>query len=142
MASAKALVSKKDDRLRKEFERWAVLTHTSNRAVINEKKGADAGIDARAYFMTGKRDNAKIILQGYSNSGDMERGHIATHRGDMGREKAALAVLITLEQPTRPMIAEAKAAGQYRHETMGRSYKCISIRPRNRRRPKKGSKSR
>lgn len=125
MASAKALASKKDDRLRKEFEKWAVLTYTNNRAVINEKKGADAGIDARAYFMTGKRDNAKIIFQ--VKSGDVKRGDIATLRGDMGREKAALAVLITLEQPTRPMIAEAKAAGQYRHETMGRSYDCISI---------------
>lgn len=125
MQSAEALARKKDDRLRKEFEKWAVLTYTNNRAVINEKKGADAGIDARAYFMTGKRDNAKIIFQ--VKSGDVERGDIATLRGDMGREKAALAVLITLEQPTPPMIAEAKAAGQYRHETMGRSYDCISI---------------
>ena len=45
MASAEALAHKKDDRLRKEFEKWAVLTYTNNRAVINEKKGADAGID-------------------------------------------------------------------------------------------------
>jgi site-specific DNA-methyltransferase (adenine-specific) len=46
MASAEALAHKKDDRLRKEFEKWAVLTYTNNRAIINEKKGADAGIDA------------------------------------------------------------------------------------------------
>jgi hypothetical protein len=38
-------VHHKDDRLRKEFEKWAVLTYTNNRAVINERKGADAGID-------------------------------------------------------------------------------------------------
>src|SRR3972149_10863429 len=63
MQSAIALAHKDDDRLRKEFEKWAVLTYTNNRAVINEKKGADAGIDARAYFMTGKKDNAKIIFQ-------------------------------------------------------------------------------
>ena len=62
MASAVALAHKKDDRLRKEFEKWAVLTYTNNRAVINEKKGADAGIDATAYFKTGKHDNAKIIF--------------------------------------------------------------------------------
>ena len=31
MASAKALAMKKDDRLRKEFEKWAVLTYSSNR---------------------------------------------------------------------------------------------------------------
>lgn len=63
MASAQALANKKDDRVRKEFEKWAVLTYTGNRAVINEKKGADAGIDGIAYFRTNNTDNAKIILQ-------------------------------------------------------------------------------
>lgn len=125
MQSAEALAHKKDDRLRKEFEKWAVLTCTNNRAVINEKKGADAGIDARAYFMTGKNDNAKIIFQ--VKSGGVNRRDVATLRGDMGREKAALAVLITLEEPSRPMLNEAKAAGQYRHETMGRNYDKIGI---------------
>lgn len=125
MASAEALAHKTDDRLRKEFEKWAVLTYTNNRAVINDKKGADAGIDARAYFKTGKADNAKIIFQ--VKSGGVKRGDIATLRGDMGREKAALAILITLEEPSKPMIAEAKAAGQYRHDDMGRNYDRISI---------------
>jgi len=39
---------------RKEFEKWAVMTYTGNRAVINQKKGADAGIDGTAYFRTNK----------------------------------------------------------------------------------------
>jgi site-specific DNA-methyltransferase (adenine-specific) len=125
MASAEALAHKKDDRLRKEFEKWAVLTYTNNRAVINEKKGADSGIDARGYFLTAKDDNAKIIFQ--VKSGGVKRGDIATLRGDMGRDKAALAVLITLEEPSKPMLNEAKAAGRYRHDTMGRDYDQISI---------------
>ncbi len=125
MASAIALAHKKDDRLRKEFEKWAVLTYTNNRAVINEKKGADAGIDAVAYFLTGKNDNAKIIFQ--VKSGAVKRGDIATLRGDMAREQATLAILISLEEPTRPMLNEAKAAGQYIHATMGRNYDKISI---------------
>lgn len=125
MASAQALAHKKDDRLRKEFEKWAVLTYTNNRAVINEKKGADAGIDGRAYFKTGKTDNAKIIFQ--VKSGGVNRGDIAKLRGDMGREQAALATLITLEEPTEPMRKEAKAAGLYKHEDMGRNYDKISI---------------
>jgi site-specific DNA-methyltransferase (adenine-specific) len=125
MASAEALAHKKDDRLRKEFEKWAVLTYTNNRAIINEKKGADAGIDAVAYFLTGKNENAKIIFQ--VKSGAVKRGDVATLRGDMGRENATLAVLITLEEPSVPMVREAKAAGQYQHETMGRNYDIISI---------------
>jgi DNA modification methylase len=125
MKSARALAHKKDDRLRKEFEKWAVLTYTNNRAVISEKKGSDAGIDARSYFRTGKSDNAKIVFQ--VKSGSVDRGDIAKLRGDMGREQAALAFLITLEDPTRLMVHEAKSAGQYRHEDMGRAYDRITI---------------
>jgi DNA modification methylase len=125
MASATALAHKKDDRLRKEFEKWAVLTYTNNRAVINEKKGADAGIDGRAYFMVGKKDNAKIIFQ--VKSGNVGRGDIAKLRGDMDQDEAALAVLITLEEPTAPMIRSAKAVGPYRHADMARNYDTVSI---------------
>jgi len=125
MKSAAALANKQDDRLRKEFEKWAVLTYTNNRAVINEKKGADSGIDGTAYFKTGKTDNAKIIFQ--VKSGNVNRADIATLIGDMTREKASMAVFITLAEPTRKMKAEAKASGHFRHESMGRSYDKISI---------------
>ena len=125
MESAQALAHKKDDRLRKEFEKWAALTYTNNRAVINEKRGADAGIDARAYFKTGKEDNAQIIFQ--VKSGGVNRGDIAKLHGDMEREEAAMAVLITLEDPSAPMLSEAHAAGHFRHAEMGRNYDKISI---------------
>ena len=125
MASAKALANKKDDRVRKEFEKWAALTYTGNRAVINQKKGADAGIDGIAYFRTNNKDTAKIILQ--VKSGGVKRGDIATLRGDMQRESAPMAVLITLEPPTAPMIKEAKNAGHYHHDLMDRDYDAIDI---------------
>ena len=125
MQSAEALAHKEDDRLRKEFEKWAILTYTNNRAVINEKKGADFGIDARAFFKTGKSDNAKIIFQ--VKSGGVKRNDIATLKGDMADEKATLAVLITLEPPSGPMVSGAKKAGQYKHDLMGRNYDRISI---------------
>lgn len=125
MESARALANKKDDRLRKEFEKWAVLTYTNNRAVINEKKGADGGIDGRAYFKTGTRDNAKIILQ--VKSGDVQRDDVAKLRGDMAKEKAEIGFLLTLEEPTRPMLADAKNAGVFKHEEMGRSYDRIAV---------------
>lgn len=125
MQAAKALANKKDDRLRKEFEKWAVLTYTSNRALINQKKGADAGIDGIAFFAVGKRSNAKIILQ--VKSGHVSRKDIAALRGDMDKSNAALAILITLEEPTQPMINDAKSAGHFQHPEMGRNYDRISI---------------
>lgn len=125
MASADALAHKKDDRVRKEFEKWAILTYTNNRAVINGKRGADGGIDGTAYFMTSKKDHAKIVFQ--VKSGGVKRSDIATLRGDMERENAALAVLLTREEPSRSMIKDAHAAGSYHHAMMGRSYDKIQI---------------
>jgi hypothetical protein len=125
MKSVHALANKKDDRLRKEFEKWAVLTYTNNRAIINEKKGADAGIDGIAYFKVGKKDNAKIIFQ--VKSGGVSRKDVAALRGDMVRTESALGILLTLEPPTKPMIQEAKAAGLYHHAEMGKTYDRITI---------------
>ncbi|HEY5231914.1 MAG TPA: DNA methyltransferase [Verrucomicrobiae bacterium] len=125
MESAYALANKKDDRVRKEFEKWAVLTYTNNRAIINEKKGADAGIDGTAYFQTGATDNAKMVLQ--VKSGGVGRGDIAKLRGDMAREGAEMATLITLEPSTEPMRKEAKGAGLYAHPLMLKNYDRIQI---------------
>jgi DNA modification methylase len=125
MDSAVALAHKKDDRVRKEFEKWAVLTYTSNRGIINEKKGADAGIDGTVCFMTSATENATMVLQ--VKSGGVGRGDVAKLRGDLERTGAAMATLVTLEKPTAPMVAEAKTAGRYRHELMGRDYDKIQI---------------
>ena len=125
MESAVALAHKKDDRLRKEFEKWAVLTYTNNQGIISNKRGADRGIDGVAYFLTGKDESAKVIFQ--VKSGHVKRNDIATLRGDMGREEATLAVFITLEEPTRPMIEEAKTVGRYKNEFMAKPHDIISI---------------
>jgi site-specific DNA-methyltransferase (adenine-specific) len=70
-------------------------------------------------------DTERLIFQ--VKSGNVNRGAIATLRGDMEREKAPIGVLITLEEPTRPMREEAAAAGLYEHSLMGRSYNRIQI---------------
>jgi hypothetical protein len=54
---------------------------------------ASYGIDGIAYFRTNNTDNAKIILQ--VKSENVKRVDIATLRGDMQRETAPMAVLIT-----------------------------------------------
>ena len=123
--SAEALATRQDDRTRKEFEKWAVLTYTNNRGIINEKKGADAGIDGTVYFMTGPNENAKMVIQ--VKSGKVQRGDIAKLNSDMQREKAAIATLLTLQEPTQKMIEEAKGMGTYHHEMMARHYDRIQI---------------
>lgn len=123
--SARALANRDDDRVRKEFEKWAVLTYTNNRAVINEKKGADKGIDGVVYFASGPGKTERMVIQ--VKSGGADRGTIAKLGHDMLRERAELAILITMDEPTKPMISEAKSVGVYEHALMGRSYDRIRI---------------
>jgi hypothetical protein len=125
MKSAYALARKKDDRVRKEFEKWAILTYTNNRAVIRKKKAADGGIDGLFYFWNGgNHDVSKMVLQ--VKSGSVQRKDIAALRGDMEKEGASLACLITLEGATKPMKQDAKSAGIYENRLRG--IKCDRIR--------------
>jgi len=123
--AAKALANRQDDRVRKEFEKWAVLTYTNNRAVINTKKGADKGIDGVVYFATGADTTERMVIQ--VKSGGVNRSVIATLHGDMERENAKIATLITLDEPTKPMKEEAINAGLYYHPLMGKNYDKIQI---------------
>lgn len=125
MDSARALALKKDDRVRKEFEKWAVLTYSSNRAVINDKKGGDGGIDGTAFFVLSNDENAKIVFQ--VKSGNVGRGDVAKLNNDRTREGAELAVFITFQPATKGMKDEAMAAGLYNHTLMNRSYSRIQI---------------
>jgi site-specific DNA-methyltransferase (adenine-specific) len=125
MESAVALANKADDRVRKEFEKWAVLTYTSNRAIINDKKGADAGIDGVAYFQTGSEETGKMVFQ--VKSGGVGRGDIAKLNSDRQREGAELAVFITLQEPTEPMRREAKAVGTYQLQHYPQPFDRVGI---------------
>lgn len=125
MESAKALALKKDDRTRKEFEKWAVLTYTNNRAIINDKKGADKGIDGIAYFDSGKDKPEKIIIQ--VKSGKVKSGDIRDLLGTIAINEATLGIFITLNEPTKEMIKTAKEAGIYQSKFMSSPVDKISI---------------
>jgi len=122
MASASALATREDDRTRKEFEKWAVLTFTSNRATIRIKKGADKGIDGVLHFSSGLDvSDRRAVLQ--VKSGGVQRKDMAALRGDMEREDAHVGFLITLEEPTKPMREEAAQSGVYHDPVHSQSIK-------------------
>ena len=125
LESAKALATKPDDRTRKEFEKWAVLTYSNNRAVINDKKGADKGVDAIAYFQGDKDNREKIIFQ--VKSGNVKSGDIRDLQGTMTIQGAALGIFITLKPPSKDMIQTAKSAGIYRSRYRSQSVDKIEI---------------
>jgi hypothetical protein len=45
----------------------------------------------------------------------------------MAKEKAEIAIFITLENPTKPMLQDAQEAGNYFHQLVNRHYPCIQI---------------
>jgi len=128
--SAVALAHKKDDKTRKEFEKWAVLSYSNNRAMINEKKGADAGIDGIAYMKDRSEDNdteLKQVLFSVKSDKTPHVSYIRDLHGTIEREKAAIGYFITLFPPTKNMIAECKKIGRYKNRLMEQEYPKIEI---------------
>ncbi len=123
--SAIALSLKKDDRTRKEFETWAVLTYSNNRAIINDKKGKDQGIDGLAYFQGENNETEKIILQ--VKSGKVGAKDIRDLQGVLTLENGAIGIFITLQPPTKDMIKTAKSAGIYQNKYMSQPVDKIQI---------------
>jgi len=114
LESARALAQESQHEGRYQFEWWA-LGKVAARPAHDKKKGADTGIDGIINFFDDNSGKAKkIVIQ--VKSGGVKRGDIATLKGDMEREKSPIGVLITLEEPTRPMLQEAAAGGFYEPE--------------------------
>ena len=99
---------------RYQFEWWA-LGLVDARPARDRKKGADAGIDGYINFFDDNSGKPKrIVVQ--VKSGNVQRNQIATLKSDMEREKANLALFVTLKPPTGPMVNEALGAGFYAPE--------------------------
>ena len=111
LASARALATESAHDGRYQFEYWA-LGLVEARPANRGRKGADAGVDGYINFFDDDSGKAKRVLV-QVKSGKVQRGVVATLRGDMEREKAELGLLVTLGEPTEPMIDEALAAGFY-----------------------------
>ena len=119
------LANRKDDRTRKEFEKWAVLTFSNNQARINEKKGGDGGIDGIAYFFIDRDTNGKCILQ--VKSGKTGPRDLRDLVGTMAREKAEIGVLICTDMPTKAMRDEIVAAGKFRHPLLHTEFDRLQV---------------
>lgn len=96
---------------RHQFEWWA-LGLIDARPAQDRKKGADTGIDGHMFFADDKSGQyKKIVVQ--VKSGHVTANQIRDLTGVIEREKAAIGVFVTLEEPTGPMKKEAASAGFY-----------------------------
>lgn len=94
-----------------QFQYWALGLVGARPA--DEKKGADKGIDGRLFFhdegASGKTKQLVLSVK----AGKLTATMVRDLRGVLEREKAAGAVLISMQEPTQLMRAEAASAGFY-----------------------------
>ena len=90
------------------------------------KKGSDKGIDGVIAFIDDNTGKAKRVLA-QVKSGHVKSGDIRDLKGTLQRENAAIGVFITLEPPSRDMIAEAVSAGFYYSPGWNQNYPRIQI---------------
>ena len=95
---------------------------------VEEKKGADKGIDGRLYFFDeGASAEAKQVIISVKAGKNIEvsmvrdLGHVVT------REQAQMGVLVTMTEPTAPMRVEAAGAGFYTSPVSGSRHPRLQI---------------
>ena len=107
------------------FEWWAVDL-VNARPARDQRKGADSGIDGTINFFDDKSGQAKqVIVQ--VKSGYTGVNHVRDLKGVLAREKAAIGALITMREPTRPMLIEAASAGFYEPKDFPGRYPRLQI---------------
>ncbi len=112
---------------RYQFEFWAMSLLEAFPREQSKKKGADLGIDGVVYFIDGPRRAVnKAVVQ--VKSGRVSSPLIRDLVGTVEREKAAMGLFITLDEPTSAMRTEAVSAGFYHSEVWQRDYPKIQIR--------------
>lgn len=93
---------------------------------VEQKKGADRGIDGRIVFRgdsPGKFEDVILSVK----AGHVSPPHVRELMAVVDREKAAIGVLLSLQDPTKSMRQEASEAGFFRSETWTRKYPKIQI---------------
>ncbi|MGQ9586398.1 MAG: restriction endonuclease [Anaerolineae bacterium] len=93
-----------------QFQWWALGLVGAR--PVEQKKGADKGIDGRLYFHDEAKGKTKQVILSVK-AGHTNVTHLRDLRGVVDREKAEMGVLITMQEPTQPMRREAASAGFY-----------------------------
>lgn len=110
---------------REQFELWALTLVGATPQGGVQRKGADRGIDGVISF-TGAGGTPETAIVSVK-SGHLSVAQVRDLKGTIERERAALGLFVTLEEPTSPMRQEATEAGFYHSELSGRDYPKLQI---------------
>jgi site-specific DNA-methyltransferase (adenine-specific) len=107
-----------------QFQWWALGLVGAR--PVEQKKGADQGIDGKIIFQGDEPGVFESVILSVK-AGNTGAAHVRDLKGVLEREKAAIGVLISMEEPTKPMETEAVTAGFYESKTWGKKYPKIQL---------------
>jgi len=107
-----------------QFQWWALGLVGAR--PTEQKTGADQGIDGRLYFHDEAGEKTKQIVFSVK-SGNLKAEYVRDLRGVVEREKAQIGVMISMEEPTKPMRTEAAKAGFYESPWDGKKYPRLQL---------------
>jgi hypothetical protein len=94
-----------------QFQAWALGLVGARPAAV--KKGADQGIDGRLFFHDGTKSGKTLQIVISVKGGKLKADDIRALDGVRNREGAAIGVLLSFDEPTKKMRADAAALGQF-----------------------------
>ena len=100
-----------------QFQYWALGLVGAR--PMEDKKGADKGIDGRLYLTDAAGETRSIMIS--VKGGHVTSSQVRDLRGVVEREEAAIGVFLTLEEPTAPMRTEAAEAGFFQTKSVSGS---------------------
>lgn len=107
-----------------QFQWWALGLVGAR--PVEQKKGADKGIDGRIVFQGDKPGKFESVILSVK-AGHVTASQVRDLKGVLDREKAAIGVLISMQEPTAPMKVEAATAGFFESETWARKHPKIQL---------------
>jgi site-specific DNA-methyltransferase (adenine-specific) len=109
----KDLEAARDLALRDKYQfQWWAVSLVDAQPFQGKKKGADGGIDGVKFFRDlDRKEVRKIVVSG--KSGKLKADDVRSLMAVRERESAEIALLISLDEPSKGMLADAASAGLY-----------------------------
>lgn len=108
-----------------QFQWWALGLLGAR--PVEQKKGADRGIDGRLYFHDeGRSGKTKQVIFSVK-AGRVTVSQVRDLVGVLSREAAEIGVFISLESPTASMRQEAASTGFYESPSWGKKYPRLQL---------------
>ncbi|MDR3154500.1 MAG: restriction endonuclease [Deltaproteobacteria bacterium] len=115
------------ERDRLQFQYWACSLLLA-RPVDRPKKGGDQGVDGVMFFNDeGPKAPLKKIVISVKSGGNLNPGMVRDLAGTVRREKAVMGIFLTLAEPTKGMLQEATASGEYVSPLNRERYPAVQI---------------